>query len=811
MILRRLRKIGRMGPGEILWRLRQLGVVRYHELLHDLGRTPPCALLAEPEAPGGVRPELLLPPAKWRREVVEWLRRERPAYVARIRREADAVCDHRFVLLGTEVRYGREVEWCADPVSGRAWPMAFHSRVPIFGGDTGSGDCKYVWELNRHQFLPTLGKAYWLTGDTRYVEAAAGLVRSWIGQNPFRIGINWASGLEVAVRSLAWSWTYAFVHDSAAFDARVRQLMLGSLWQHGKFIEEHLSRYFSPYNHLVGELTALFVLGSVFPFMRRASAWQRKGWGELVSILPLQFHPDGGSVEQSTSYHHFTLGFYVQALLLRRALGQAVPEAVSRRLERAFEFSMYMTKPDGSLPMIGDADEARSLELGQASLWDYRPYLALGAALFRRGDMKRIAGAFPEEGVWLVGLSGLDEYERLGACEPPRTSRLLPDSGYAVMRTGWGPDAHYLALDCGRLAAGVSEDDAPSAAHGHADALSIEVSGYGEPALVDPGFFTYNGDPEWHRYFRETAAHNTAVVDGRSQAEFRGRLTWSHAPRTALHHWMTSATIDYVEASHNGYERLPQPVRHRRSALFLKPDYWFVRDEFTGAGTHQLDRYFHFTPGELTCDPEAGVVTTRRASGETLALIPVEREGVETVILRNGPAPCDGWLGVGYEKKIAAPVVRYRTARPVPATLHTLVAPLRGPACVPAVEPAASHGHAPLAGAFVVTVGARRDLLLFGQDGDVRAVSKTWVTDAHVAVVRLDERGEVAACALIGGSVLTADGATVLRLGTTIGFAALGRHGREVVVEVSEPVEVSAPFPGLRVAVTDDPTAKSRP
>ena len=39
---------------------------------------------------------------------------------------------------------------------------------------------KRVWEMNRHQFLVTLGKAYWLTSDEQYAERMISILRSWI-------------------------------------------------------------------------------------------------------------------------------------------------------------------------------------------------------------------------------------------------------------------------------------------------------------------------------------------------------------------------------------------------------------------------------------------------------------------------------------------------------------------------------------------------------------------------------------------------------------------------------------------------------
>lgn len=787
-------KLRAMSLGELVWRLKGAAREKCAEVAYARRRTPagPPRLAGGGPVPAPAR--VLFPGGEQARGLLEWFRRTRPAYVRRLADEADAICRHRFVLLGHRVDYGPEISWCADPRSGRPWPMDFHTRLRIFDGDTGSGDCKYVWELNRHQFLPTLAKAYRLTGERKYAEAAADMLTSWIAQNPFRVGVNWASGLEVAVRSLSWAWTYALLGDVDALDAETRRVVLGSLEQHGRYIEEHLSRYFSPYNHLVGELTALFVLGAMFRALKRAPDWERRGWQTLARILPEQFYEDGGSVEQSTSYHHFTLGFYVQAYLVRRASGGQIPEAVVRRLERAFEFALCLTRPDGALPMIGDADEARSVELGQSSIWDHRPHLAVGAVLFGRGDMKQVAGPFPDEGVWLLGLDGPKVYDALEAREPAAASRLLLHSGYAVMRTDWSPGAHYLNFDFGPLAAGVSERDVASAAHGHADALSIEVSAHGRPLLVDPGFLTYNGDPAWHRYFRETGAHNTVVVDERAQAEFRGRLRWSCAPRTELRRWVASQTVDVVEASHDGYRRLPEPVTHRRMVLFVKPDYWLVRDELIGTGRHQIDRYFHFAPGTAARNAGVASVEARGADGPGLAVVAVEPDLVTLDVLDGGRGPEDGWVAIGYDKRTRAPVIRWRTTAALPLVLHTLLVPFGD---APGEVGVDVRPREPGLGAraLVVTIGGRRDVLLISGEGAAAAGAGDWTTDARVACVRTGRDGTVTACSLIDGSVVACLASPVLELDRPVRFAGLSRTERDALLELSDPAVVLSPSP----------------
>ncbi len=93
-----------------------------------------------------------------------------------------------------------------------------------------------------------------------------------------------------------------------------------------------------------------------------------------------------------------------------------------------------------------------------------------------------------------------------------------------------------MCFDCGEQAAGLRHDDVPSAAHGHADCLSVVVGLGGREVLVDPGFFCYNGDPAWEVHFRKTAAHNTVVVDGRDQAQHVSKMAWTRTyPNRVCH------------------------------------------------------------------------------------------------------------------------------------------------------------------------------------------------------------------------------------------------------------------------------------
>ena len=546
--------------------------------------------------------------------------------------------NQKFQFFGLDFRYPGEIDWHADPVTGRRWPESYHRDVPISRGDVGYGDVKHVWELNRHQFLIDLAKAHYLGDPADNVGAMRRLVGSWIDANPYGIGVNWACALEPAFRAWSWLWAYHLTVD--ALDAEFHLTWLRSFHDHGAFLARHLEHYSSPYNHLIGEASALYALGVCFPEFAEAAAWRQQGRAVLEERLETQFYADGGSVEQSTFYHHATTGFYLLAAILGRKNGEEFSAQVWTSIERALEFSMWLTEPDGTIPEIGGADDGKPIRLEHLPFWDFRPYLAIGAALLGRGDFKAVATRFFEDALWLLGPAGLDAFTTCQAAAPPETTVVLPASGYAISRSGWTADADYVCVDIGEQAAGMRTDAVPNSMHGHADALSIIVSLDGRRVLVDSGLYAYNCGGEWEAHFRETAAHNTARVDRRDQARHLGSMAWSHSYRVAIEAQYTDAHQAWVTASHDGYARGPLGVVHRRTVWRRPAGYILVLDEFSGSGAHEIEVNYQFAPGRLTLD-----VPDARVAFDDLAQVFWTGRGEWQPELRSGgPGPGDGWI-----------------------------------------------------------------------------------------------------------------------------------------------------------------------
>jgi hypothetical protein len=179
-------------------------------------------------------------------------RRHWPEAEKRIVADAERILAGTFDLLGLrDLALGKEIDWHLEPLSGKRTPLVHWSQLNYLDA-TVAGDKKITWELNRHQYFLTLGRAYWLAGDERYAQTFVSHVTSWMDQNPPKLGINWASSLEVAFRSISWLWALQFFADSRALNADVLLRLTKFLYLNASHLETYLSTYFSPNTHLTG-------------------------------------------------------------------------------------------------------------------------------------------------------------------------------------------------------------------------------------------------------------------------------------------------------------------------------------------------------------------------------------------------------------------------------------------------------------------------------------------------------------------------------------------------------------------------------
>ena len=115
----------------------------------------------------------------------------------------------------------------------------------------------------------------------------------------------------------------------------------------------------------------------------------------------------------------------------------------------------------------------------------------------------------------------------------------------------------------------------------HADQLHVDLWWRGKNVLIDSGTYSYNAAKPFDEGFKGTRFHNTAQVDSRDQMDKVSRFLWLPWSRGVVE----GKDDGVLTAKHDGFERLADPVSHRRvimrveDAGFLIVDYLRGREE----------------------------------------------------------------------------------------------------------------------------------------------------------------------------------------------------------------------------------------
>lgn len=594
---------------------------------------------------------------------------------------ADGLLKRQFDLLTYRTLwFGDPIDWHLDPLRSRRAPLVAWSLIDVHDPAI-VGDSRLIWELNRHQWLVSLAQAWTLTGNEDYAEACVKTIDAWLDANPPGMGINWANSAEVALRAISWCWTLLLIREARSVSAAWLQRMFAGLWLHAAHVRRYLSYYQSRNTDLTCESLGLFYVATVFPEFRESDRWREVAVRILASECDAQICRDGVHFERSTCYHRYIADAYLHLVLLAQRNAIELPECISERVQQMIDFLVAIRRPDGVLPALGDDDGGCLLPLQRRSPCDARGLFGVAATHFRRRDFAWAAGGLTPEVMWLLGGDGLRAFETLRPTTPTTNpSCVFPSGGYASMRSDWTPEAHHAIVDIGPIGCPVS------GGHGHADLLSIQCSVFGEPCLIDAGTYSYTGEPQWRDYFRSTAAHSTVMVDGMSQAEPAGPFGWHGQPRVRLREWHSTPEFDFLDAEHNGYLSLADPVAHRRRVIFVKPGYWILVDDLSGSARHQLDLTFQFAPLNvaLGVHPWARAET---ANGRVLWICPFPSGPVQPALKCGEVSPISGWISEGYGDRRAAPMLIYSFGVSLPWRIVTLLLPDRqAPASPPSVR-----------------------------------------------------------------------------------------------------------------------------
>lgn len=557
------------------------------------------------------------------------------------------------------------IDWHVDFRSGYRWDKNTWYGKFKYGGDVGV-EVKNPWELSRFHHFTILGQAYWITGNEKYSLEFLFQTVDWITSNLPYFGINWRSILDVALRVSNWIVGLSFFKRSKYINKNFLLFLLKSIYIHGEHIADNLEYHSITSNHYISNISGLFFIGEVLGDFAIGKRWSSFAVSELKKEIDKQIYNDGVDFESSTCYHRFILELLFYPVLFgvkkskdfnkknyTETAKSIFGEDFISKLFKMFEFVLFILKPDGRLPQIGDNDNGQLFNFGKRGVLDMRYLLTYGAVFFKEKRFKVEEYGFTREALWIFGKNGQKvwdktEYNHLSDIK----SSSFSCAGLYVMRK----NSDYLVACCSQ------NGQNGNGGHAHNDKLGFELSIDKRDIIVDPGSYLYTSLPEWRNKFRSTSFHNTVMIDSQEQNRFKpGNLfSLKNDSKVVVNKWEATKDYDFLEAEHNGYCRFDNSVTHRRQFIFNKiKKFWIIRDILSGEGKHKLDLFFQLGPKVMFKIDKRNLTFSIYFNSRTLKIIPLFDRSA-------GLSVEEGWYSGGYGIKTKSKVIKYSTTGMLP-------------------------------------------------------------------------------------------------------------------------------------------------
>ncbi len=500
----------------------------------------------------------------------------------------------------------------ADVIMAEGWTFrekpSFRLEPPIDWEHLVTVDRSWNYHLNAWEPVDAVLAEQARSDEQRYLSFALALAVDWIADNPY-------PAPETEVEDFGWydmavglrAYRLAYLLEASCRSPSVPLDQVGRLWSslldHFDYLADDENIVFHN-NHGLYQASGQLAAASRLSGFPALSQFREQAVDRFERMFAQQFSSEGVHLEHSPGYHRLVTDL-VSGIASSGLLSEF--PALSDRIERFEETMAWMILPNGRMANLGDTD-----------------YHRLGEEDFRAVQSPLLAYAIS------AGERGQAVDRRLG---------VFPDSGLAVLRSGWPgagsfEGASYLAQQAAFH----------SRTHKHADDLSFIWYDRGTEILIDAGRYGFLGRTEtgsdlrnrgfWYSdpkriYVESTHSHNTVEIDGMS---FDRRKSPPYG--SAIEGWgETPEGLLFVETLAPQLETM-----HHSRLLVLKPAEWLLvydRVWDDASEKHDYRQWFQFAP-DLAVEPRDGGLYV---TGETLDT------PLTVVSLIPGPVPSDPVTG----------------------------------------------------------------------------------------------------------------------------------------------------------------------
>ncbi len=370
------------------------------------------------------------------------------------------------------------------------------------------------------------------------------LINRWIAENPPAKGNGWES-YTISLRIVNWI-KWIIIHNHA------NPTVLHSIAVQVRYLYKRLEIHLLA-NHLLSNAKALIFAGLFFAG-EEAEAWLRKGLRIFNHEMKKQMLADGGHIELSPMYHSMMLENLLDCINLYQAYGKAIPAQWQTYSQAMFAWLRCMCHVDADISFFNDA--------------------AFGVA----PSLKELVEYHARLNIAIQNTTVMDSAGGLRS----RVTHLKA-SGFCRIQY----DNMLLIADVAPIGA----DYQPG--HGHADALSFEMSVHGQRLFINSGTSTYSENHERLRQ-RSTKAHNTVVIDDRNSSDVWKSFRVAKRAKVFAIKVMEEQNGVSLSASHDGYYQ-HNKIIHTRTWK-ASENKVLITDVIKGNGEHKIQIMFYVHP-----------------------------------------------------------------------------------------------------------------------------------------------------------------------------------------------------------------------
>lgn len=544
------------------------------------------------------------------------------AVIKHFGRKADPV-----KMLSTQAVSGNSA---ANEMLHNRWVLSLGDRVKKveqtppyqWGMEPFEEEPQWGWHLHWYRAFFPLAAAFEETGNPDYAQKWREITMDWVRQNPPGTPISWRS-LVSAIRTRSIIPQIKTFYNQPVLEDADRMALLNLVADHADYLADPI-QYHPANNWGATETASLLQIATEFPEFLRSEEWRKEADRRRESARRELVNPDGSTDEMVTGYHISVLDS-----LIRGAKESELqnPAGLRATIENMYQYILCLTKPDGSLPLLGHS---------------YR----LSAVSHLQKGFKLLGNPF-----WRYVASRGKE----GVC-PPYDDTRLTHSPHFVMRTSWiDPNGLYLLIK------------GTTRGRPGTDGFNLDFYAYGRTLLPDSGAYSYN-EP-WREVFASTRNHSTVTVDHADQKS---------GEDVELIAWEQTDTFSYFDGVLIPYDG----VTHRRRVLMMResPGYVIVLDDLEGDLPGVVSSRFWLPPepSQVELDQTALAARTRTENQADVL--------VQEVVNRDARMYLEeGWFSETYGSKSARKGLVVE-APSLPCSFGTLIYPFEKSREAPALR-----------------------------------------------------------------------------------------------------------------------------